>query len=75
MPVFQLQVMKVRLLCPLLLLVQADDAPDNQYDLLTTQNLTVWVINGVMHSCDSMLMNGAAILDSKLVVVEVPLTL
>lgn len=41
----------------------------------TTQNLTVWVINGVMHSFDSMLRNGAAILDSKLVVVEVPLTL
>lgn len=69
MTVFQLQVTKVRLMGPLLLRVQAD----NQYDLLTTQNLTV--INGVMHSFDSMLMNGAAILDSKLVAVEVPLTL
>lgn len=62
-------------MCPLLLLVQADAAPDNQYDLLTTHNLTVWVINGVMHSFDSMLMNIAAILDSKLVVVVVPPTL
>lgn len=66
MPVLRLQVTEVRLMCPLLLLVQADDAPDNQYDLLTTQNLTVWVINGVMHSFDSMLMNGAAILDLRL---------